>query len=248
MKLPKRELPVYSTDLKASGLKNIQYRPHTVKEEQILNMASLSDSDKDKLAAVKQIVENCVDYDVSTLFPAEIEYLFMKIKACSDSPKVPVIYTIVPEIDPKTGKNKHANCGETIETTFDIDKDIVVEETGDMDKYATRAKDGSWLVDIGQSMQLQIRVKPLNAEVSESSIYELTESVIDEANDSIVYKGDDFNEEEFLEWIGSIDSSAFSKFKEFMNSTPSCVANLTFKCKCGEVYKEKEYGVLRFLV
>ena len=73
MKLPKRDLPLYSTDLTVSNVKNIQYRPHTIKEEQILNMASLSDNETDKLAAVVQITENCVDYDINTLFPAEVE-------------------------------------------------------------------------------------------------------------------------------------------------------------------------------
>ena len=247
MKLPKRDLPQYSTDLPISGIKDVKYRPHTIKEEQILNMASLSDNESDRLAAVVQITENCVDYDIHTLFPAEVEYLFMKIKACSDTPKVPVIYTVDPEIDPETGKNIHEDCGDSIESTFDINEDVYIEDKNEMSKYATRKSDGTWIIDLKQGIKLQVRVRPLT-EVSDTTIYDLTESIIDEVADTVSYKDIDFNRDEFLEWIDNIDSSAFSDFKAFMEATPSCVANLSFKCKCGKVYKEKEYGVLRFLV
>lgn len=247
MKLPKRDLPLYSTDLTVSNVKNIQYRPHTIKEEQILNMASLSDNETDKLAAVVQITENCVDYDINTLFPAEVEYLFMKIKACSDSPKVPVSYAIEPELDLVTGENIHKDCGDSIESVFDINEDVYIEDLGEMSKYATRKEDGTWIIDLKQGIKLQIRVRPLT-EASDETIFDLTESIIDEVAETVLYKDIDFDKAEFLDWIDGIDSSAFSDFKKFMEATPSCVANLEFKCKCGKIHKEKEYGVLRFLV
>lgn len=247
MKLPKRDLPQYTTDLPVSGVKGIKYRPHTIKEEQILNMASLSDNEDDKLAAVVQICENCVDYDISKLFPAEVEYLFMKIKACSDTPKIPVIFAIEPEIDPETGENIHKDCGDSIESTFDINTDVYIEDNGKMTDYATRGKDGTWLVDLNQGIKLVVRVRALT-EMSDESIFDLTESVIDEVEDTISYKDIDYNKKEFLDWVDSIDSSAFIKFKSFMTETPTCIADLEFKCKCGKIHKEKEYGVLRFLV
>jgi hypothetical protein len=245
MKLPKRELPIYTTYLPASDI-SVKYRPHTVKEEQILNMASMGDDDQEKLDAVFQICENCTEYDVATIFPAEVEYIFMKIKACSDTPKIPVVYNIDPVIDPVTGINKHADCGDVISTTFDINTDVEIVMQ-DMDQFAKRNKDGSWIVDLQDGIKMQVRVKPLT-EVNESSIYELVESIIDEVEDTVMYKEIDFNSEEFTEWVSTMPSTAFSDFKKFMDNTPSCVAHLTFKCKCGEVIEEDEYGVLRFLV
>ena len=247
MKLPKRDLPLYKTDLEVSGIKDVQYRPHTIKEEQILNMAILSDEETDKLSAVVQIVENCVDIDINKIFPAEVEYMFMKIKACSDTPKIPVIYAVEPELDPDTGENIHKDCGDSIESTFDINTDVYIEDTQEMANFATRNSDGSWIIDMKQGIKLQVRVRPLS-EVSDSNIFDLTESVIDEVADTVSYKDIDFDKDEFLSWIDDIDSSAFENFKKFMAVTPSCVADLEFKCKCGKIYKEKEYGVLRFLV
>lgn len=245
MKLPIRTLPTYSIHLPASDV-TVSYRPHTVKEEQILNMASLNDSPEDKLNAVFQICENCVDYDINKLFPAEIEYLFMKIKACSDSPKVPVIYNVEPEI--VDGKNIHEHCGNTINSAFDIDKDIEVVIDNEMEKYATRGKDGTWVIDLKEGIKIQIRVKPL-IDINDDSIYELVESIIDEENDTIMFKdANDFSKEEFTEWVGGLSSKSFDDFNKFMACTPKCVAHLKFKCKCGKVIKEDEEGLIRFLV
>ena len=245
MKLPKRDLPLYSVYLPASNI-TVKYRPHTVKEEQILNMASMGDSDQEKLEAVFQICENCVDYDIYKIFPAEVEYIFMKIKACSDSPKVPVIYAIDPVLDLKTGENKHKNCGDTISSAFDINTDVELI-MHDMTQFAKRNKDGSWIVDLKDGVKMQFRVKPLT-EITDSSIFELSEAIIDEVEDTVMYKDIDYSSEEFTEWLSEMPSTAFTDFNKFMESTPSCVANLQFKCKCGEIIEEKEYGVLRFLV
>ena len=245
MKLPIRALPQYTVHLPASDI-TVTYRPHTVKEEQILNMASMSDTDADKMAAVFQICENCVEYDITKLFPAEVEYLFMKIKACSDSPKVPVVYMIDPELD-ENGENIHKDCGESITSAFDINKDVEVVLNKDIEKYATRGKDGTWIVDLKDGLKMQVRVKAL-IEVDDDSIYELVESIIDEVEDTVMFKEVDFNKEEFIEWVGSLSSYAFEDFNNFMASTPSCVAHLNFKCKCGKKIKEDETGVIRFLV
>ena len=82
MKLPKRDLPLYKTDLEVSGIKDVQYRPHTIIEEQILNMAILSDEETDKLSAVVQIVENCVDIDINKIlwYYLFVGWLYERIK------------------------------------------------------------------------------------------------------------------------------------------------------------------------
>lgn len=245
MKLPIRDLPLYSVYLEASDI-TVKYRPHTVKEEQILNMASLSDSESEKLEAVFQICENCIDYDIYKLYPAEIEYMFMKIKACSDTPKVPVIYTVDPEID-EHGKNIHENCPDEISSTFDINKDVEVIIDKTMNDYGKRNKDGTWIIDLENDIKIQIRVKPLIT-VTNDSIYDLIESIIDEKEDTVLYKDTDFNREEIVEWVEKLPSSTFKNFNKFMDRSPTCVAHLSFKCKCGKVFEEKEYGVVRFLV
>ena len=247
MKLPIRDLPQYSLDLPVSGI-TVKYRPHTVKEEQIHNMATMSDNDQDKLEAVFQICENCVDYNIYNIFPAEVEYLFMKIKACSDTPKIQVAYEIQPEIDPESGENIHKNCGEEIITTFDINTDVeIMYDLDKMQEYATRNEDGSWVIDLKNDIKIQIRVRPLT-EITDSSMYDLIESIIDEKEDTVMYREIDFNRDELTSWIENLPSTSFENFNNFMGMTPSCVAHLDFKCRCGKVHKEDEYGVLRFLV
>lgn len=251
MKLPKRTLPQYTATLEASGV-DVKYRPHTVREEQILNMAQMSDNEKDKIDAVFQIVENCVDYDIEKLFPAEIELLFMKIRATSDTPHIPIVYTVTPELD-EDGNNIHANCEEELKSTFDINKDIKIEfEEDEMLKYGKRNKDGSWLIDIGEGVSIAVRIKPI-ADINDDVLYELVEYIVDEEpedpdSEGIAYKDLDYNKEEFMEWINEMPSSAFQNFTKFVEHTPKCTAHIKFECTCGQVIEESESGILRFLV
>lgn len=253
MKLPKRDLPQYTTKLDASGV-TVKYRPHTVKEEQIINMAMMSDEDKDKVSAILQIVENCVDYDITKLYRAEIEYLYMKIRATSDTSVVPVVYHIDrTEVDEKTGELVHKeDCPDVINSAFDINRDVNIEfDKSEMEKYAVKSKAGGWIIKLADDLRMVINIKPL-VEESEDALYELLECVVvtdeESGEDNILYKDTDFNNEEFREWIEDLPSSAFDDFSNFMIVQPACKAKLKFKCKCGKVYEEEEEGILRFLI
>lgn len=255
MRLPKRALPQYTIHLPVSKV-DVKYRPHTVKEEQIINMAQMSDEDSDKLNAIFQIVANCTDYDTETLYPAEVELLFMRIRATSDTPKIPIEYTIMPEFD-KDGKNIHADCGETIKSAFDIVKDVeIVFDEDKMKEHAELAHDGGWIIDVGDGVKLKLRIRPI-ANGDETALYELVECIIDEkavdeetgeTYEAISYKGEDYNMEEFMEWVNDMPSSAFNSFSAFMAEMPKCMATLRFKCRCGQVIEETEAGILSFLV
>lgn len=250
MKLPKRTLPRYTVTLPATGV-DVKYRPHTVKEEQILDMAQMSDKEQDKIDAVFQIVENCVDYDISKIFPAEAELLFMKIRATSDTAKVPIIYTVTPEFD-KDGNNIHENCAPEIKSTFDIDKDISIEfDEEKLNQYGKKTPDGAWLIDIGAGVSVAVRIKPLN-KIDDDAIYELIEYIVvdDEelGENNISYKGIDYTKDEFIEWVNELPSNAFTNFTKFLEHTPRCTAKLRFECTCGQVIEEEESGILRFLV
>lgn len=251
MKLPKRDLPQYSVELPATGV-TVKYRPHTVKEEQILNMAMMSDEDKDKIEAVFQITENCVDYDIQKLFPAEVELLFMKIRATSDTSVIPVVYHIDKTEEDADGKLIHnEDCPDTINSAFDINKDVkVVVDEKAMGKYATKAKTGGWIIKLDDDLKMVINIRPL-VDVDDDSLYELLECVIVEkegGEEDLLYKDVDFTQEEFRDWVEGLPSNAFDKFSKFMEHIPKCQATLKFKCKCGHQYKEAEEGILRFLV
>lgn len=87
MALPKINHPLFDLII-PSTKKKIKLRPMLVKEEKLLLMAKISDDAKDTLAAVKQVVNNCImseGVDVDKLALFDIEYMFIKIRAFSVS-------------------------------------------------------------------------------------------------------------------------------------------------------------------
>lgn len=247
MALPKRELPTYQKTMPASG-DIIKYRPHTVKEEQILNMAIMSGETDDLLNAVVQIVENCTYSDVSGLFPAEVEYLYMLIKACSDTPIIPVKYAIDPDIDYETGEDKHKDCGGEISSNFNINEDVYININDEMYDYGTKTDDGCWLIKLEDEISIKIKINGTFTTTDDDTLYKLTECIIDEKEDTVSYKGVDYSKDEFNNWVNESPSALFRNFETFMNLSPETQAELKFKCKCGKEFKEVETGVLRFLV
>ena len=91
MALPKLNVPVYEAVLPSTE-KVIKYRPFLVKEEKILLTALEADETKALSAAVKQIVNNCVqgELNVDDLPTFDIEYLFLRLRAKSVGEKVTV--------------------------------------------------------------------------------------------------------------------------------------------------------------
>jgi hypothetical protein len=70
-------------------------------------MAQVSDSDNDKFKAIKQIIENCSDITTDKLHPADLQFLFLKIYAVSDTPNINVTYNIAAEDCGSTEDDKY---------------------------------------------------------------------------------------------------------------------------------------------
>lgn len=86
--LPTIEQPLFSLEIPSTG-KKIEYRPFTVAEEKILLIAkeSAANDIESKISALKQLIRNCVitPIDVDKLASFDIEYIFVKLRACSVS-------------------------------------------------------------------------------------------------------------------------------------------------------------------
>ena len=84
MALPKIGYPTYEAVLPSTG-KPVKYRPFLVKEEKVLLLAMESQDDKQIIAAVKDLIKNCVisRIKVDTLPSFDLEFLFLKIRAAS---------------------------------------------------------------------------------------------------------------------------------------------------------------------
>jgi len=87
MALPKITHPMFDVIIPSTKTK-IKIRPMLVKEEKILLMAKNGEEETEILAAVNQVVNNCIitdGIDVDKLALFDVEYLFVKIRAVSVS-------------------------------------------------------------------------------------------------------------------------------------------------------------------
>lgn len=94
MALPKITQPIYKLQI-PSTKQEINIRPMLVKEEKILLMAKESDEPKDRLHAIKQVVNNCIqdDIDIDKLALFDIEWLFLRLRSMSVNNEVTIEVT-----------------------------------------------------------------------------------------------------------------------------------------------------------
>lgn len=254
MALPKREYPYYTAHLELSNV-DVKYRPYNNKEEQIINMAMMSDLDKDKIDAVYQIVENCVEYDLEKLLPAEVEYLYLKIVATSDSPKIPISVSIDPEriFNEEIKECNTEICPKEITGYFDINNDVYFDEF-EFSKYAEKTKSGNWAVRLAENYSdviIVMNIKPVKTLDEMEILYSLSHSIIDETED-----GDDgitlisnITQEEYISWINDIPATATKPLLDFLEAMPGVKANVNVKCKkCGFEIKDTISGLVSFLI
>ena len=108
MPLPKLNVGTHTLKLPSSG-KEIEYRPFLVKEEKILMTAMESGETADMIRALRQIIDSCVENDLSTMdMPMfDIEYIFLQLRARSVGEEIELNYNL--ENDP-CDKLMNANC------------------------------------------------------------------------------------------------------------------------------------------
>jgi len=240
MKLPKLDMPNYNDSLPVSG-RNYTYRPYTVKEEKILLMGMQGDSVDDKMTAAYQIITICSDVNPKEDHPADVEWAYLKIRACSVGSSVEVNYNIA-ESSCKYPATYEEKCPKTIKAGFSIDAAYVVN-LDEMEKHATR-KNNTWIVRLSETVAVQMRVKVIDS--FEHALYEMTDAVID---GDTVFNKSDFTKEEFAEFVDDLPSPATKKLKDFLSAAPVTAADIKTKCKvCGKDFEYNVRGLIGFLV
>jgi len=125
-KTPKYELTIPSTG------KTTRFRPFLVKEEKILLIAQSTQSKKDIMLAIKDIIESCVEEisNAGDLPIFDIEYIFMKLRAksvgevveptivCPDTGERVSLNVNIDELELKKSKDH--------KTDIKIDNDLIV--------------------------------------------------------------------------------------------------------------------------
>jgi len=230
MKLPKRDLPSYSTTLPVSGL-NVQYRPYTVKEQKILQMAKQSDTIADVTEAVKQIVENCTNVNLDALGDADFEFLIIKLMCVSVSPiaATEITYDCKAEGCPATH-----GCGVNLEHIKVIGLDQLQSKyTKRKNYYVVPFDDES-----GVCMQ-----QVMSSDDPEETLYK---SIVQVYDSDGVY--DEFTKEELIDYIDGLVDSEYQQIQDFINTQPFVVVQAEAKCKkCKKDLRVELKGVLDFL-
>lgn len=243
MKLPKRDLPEYTAELPLSG-KEFTYRPYTVKEDKVLMMAAAGDNPKDKLHAVRQIVGNCTDLDISALHPTDFEWVFLQLRKVSVSPIVELVYNVGDGQCGLTVKSKGV-CPSKLNAHFNIN-DVIVDAHETDEDVAKPAKDGGWVISLGDNSSIHLSPTMPSTE-GESLLYGMVKSIIDDGN---VIPKSAFTEEEFETYLDENTlPSEMGNVLKFITSLPVTRAEINTKCTvCNKTFTYEASGLIDFLV
>lgn len=215
MSLPKIEYPIFELTLPSDKSK-VQFRPFTVKEEKLLLIAQESEDQKDRVRAMRQIVNNCclnLSKDIGLLPSFDLEYCFLKIRAKS-------VGNIV--------ELKYRDLTDQKIYSFEVDLDEL-EITFDKGHTNTiKVSDELGLVMTYPTMEMLERVD-VTKEDNEAafSLIRLCVETIYDAETAYVAK--DYTEEELSTFIDSLPVKAFEDMTQFFNTLPVLKHELHYK-------------------
>lgn len=241
MALPKIQTPVFELTLPSDDT-IIKYRPFTVKEEKILLIAQKSNSNKDQIGAVKQIINNCIiepdNILVDDLAAFDIEYIFLKLRAKS----VGEVVTI--SIGPK-------NRDDLPPMKVEINIDEI---------EPTKNKTKNEPIDLGDGHSIKMKFPT----------FKMLESVEDTADhtqflklfadcietlytDEETYEMKDYSIKEREEFLDSMSSKQLQMLQIFFNDLPKIRKEVTYKYvnpdDSNDTYEEEVVieGIINFL-
>jgi len=212
--LPKIEHPTFEVTIPSNN-KKIRMRPMLVKEEKILLMAKQSDTRKEVLDGVMQIVNNCVvsDLDIKKITLFDLEYLFIKLRAASISNIAKVSYR-------------------------DNEDDKVYDFAVELDNLTLTKNDKPNTVDIS-GWTLSLRYPPLSMyleegffDLNENEVFDrilLTsiDKVFETAGDT-AHSIDGATKEEIQAFVDSIPAKAYAPIRDFFVNAPTLTHEIRY--------------------
>lgn len=228
MQYPQYEVKILSQD------KLIQFRPFTVREEQILLMVSDGSDIESTVNALKQIITNCVigKVDVENLAMVDIETIFLHLRARSIGETGSQFFKCKNEITTDgggIGLEIKKECGMLIEVPIKFleipivnlghDRTIKLDEKfGVKMKYPTLAL-----------TRMLGSIEPEDMEIT--IIANCIETIF---TNEEVFQTVDATQEEVITWVNGLLTDKYEKLKEFAFNTPRTKLVVEKKCvKCG---------------
>lgn len=200
--------------------KVVKFRPFLVKEEKILLIAQQSDTDRDIILAIKQILNNCIldaDFDVDSLATFDLEYMFLKLRARSVNNVIEVSYRDLE--DDKV-------------YTFEIDLDEVEIQKTETQSNKIKINDEIGMIMKYPSVQT-INNIPENAtgtDVVEYLVRSCIDKIYDEDN---VYIVAEEPEAEVQAFIDNLDVETYDKIRQFFSDLPKMYHKIEYKNSLG---------------
>lgn len=231
MVLPKLNTPTYELVLPSTG-KKIIYRPFLVKEHKVL--LTMSEAETEEVSRIiRELVDVCTfkKLDVNELPHFDVEYIFMFLRAKSIGETVDVLV--------------NCECGEKIDTTFNIEDLEVVYGSGHSNK-----------IMINDEVGVELRYPKLDDVVSifatndNQKVIDLIIKCIKGIFDTQDYwSAEDQTKEEIEEFVYSLTKEQFDKVEKFFVTSPKIVQTIECDCpKCGKHNVSKLEGLQNFFV
>lgn len=237
MKLPKLDMPMYSTELPVSG-KKVKYRPYTVKEEKIILLAATTNDPVQLKEAAIQVLENCCSVDVTTLHPTDVEWLFIKLRIVSVS--------IDADIEVPIYKCTDEKCPESISVKVNIEENLVIngKEILDNEPGFTKKKDG-WVIMFTDQIGIQMSVLTNKSTDEGEVMWDCFVAMFE--GDNIITKND-VTKEEFIAYIDDLPRPFADKIEFLFNNQPWISMPIVAECPaCGKKHEVNISGILDFL-
>jgi hypothetical protein len=199
-----------------STKESVNFRPFTVREEKILLISQESEDPKDRIRAMRQIVNNCclnLSKDIGLLPPFDLEYCFLKIRAKSVGNIVELKYR---DLTDQKIYDFEVDLDE-IEVTFNEEHDpnIKINDTlGMIMKYPT--------IELLDSMKINFQDPEAIFEIITNCIA----TIYDENN---AYESSNYAQNEIYEFIESLPSKAFDDITKFFETSPVLRHELHYK-------------------
>ena len=231
MALPKLETPTYELILPSTGDK-LKFRPFLVKEHKIL--LTMSEADDNEVARIiRELVDVCTfkTLKIKDLPHFDIEYIFMHLRAKSISETVEVIV--------------NCECGEKIDTSFNIDELKVVKPEGHSNKIMINNEIGIELKYPNIDDVVGVYATKDNQKVIDLII----KSIKAIYNQEEYWEASDQSKEELEEFVYSLTKEQFDKLELFFVTSPKIVQTIECDCpKCGKHNISKLEGLQNFFV
>ena len=215
MSLPKIQYPIFELTL-PSNKETVTYRPFTVKEEKLLLISQESEEQKERIRAMRQIVNNCcfnLSQDIGLLPSFDLEYCFLKIRSKSVGNIVELKYRDLTD-------NKIYN--------FEVDLDELEVAFNENHKTSIKINDDLGIIMKYPTVELLNSIKT-DIEDSETVFEVIKKCVATIYDEDNTYDTKDYTNEEITEFVESIPAKAFEDITEFFETIPVLKHELHYK-------------------